>query len=292
MPSFNLRCRAIYFPNSKPPENHFSCLPRPLRGDTHTPGCSRRAQPRGHLTAHRAARNCPLCPAPCPGHRCPLTPWGSLGTSTLSRSPAPSCWDGDRDGRAFRGPLAPVLGLLPMGCHLAVGSHHISVTPMTTITVPWAPTESNNRHRLPREVCGSPPLEVFQSHGDAALRDALSGHGGGGLGMDVGILPNLSDSTKNHHLPSAPPAGRSELHPHCPAQSWAHQPLTHKHTPGTAATSSALFTQRVPSRDRGLSPAMSLQTLWAELPPAPSPLQTPGRASPTPGAPLTPFSPG
>lgn len=36
----------------------------------------------------------------------------------------------------------------------------------------------------------------------------------------------------------------------------------------------------------------SLQTLWAELPPAPSPLQTPGCASAMLGALLTPFSHG
>ena len=37
-------------------------------------------------------------------------------------------------------------------------------------------------HRLPREVVGSPSLEVFMSHGDVALRDVGSRHGGVGWG--------------------------------------------------------------------------------------------------------------
>mgnify|MGYP001855906276 CR=1 FL=1 len=52
-------------------------------------------------------------------------------------------------------------------------------------------------HRLLREVMGSPSLEVFRSHGDVALRDVVSGHGGGGLGLDqviLGIFSNLNDS--------------------------------------------------------------------------------------------------
>ena len=36
-------------------------------------------------------------------------------------------------------------------------------------------------HRLPREVVGSPSLEMFKKHGDVALRDVVSGHGGDGL---------------------------------------------------------------------------------------------------------------
>lgn len=36
-------------------------------------------------------------------------------------------------------------------------------------------------HRL------SPSLETFQNHGDVALMDVVTGHGGGGLGLDVGI---------------------------------------------------------------------------------------------------------
>jgi len=37
-------------------------------------------------------------------------------------------------------------------------------------------------NRLPWEVLGSPSLVVSQSRGDVALRDAVSGHGGDGLG--------------------------------------------------------------------------------------------------------------
>ena len=39
-------------------------------------------------------------------------------------------------------------------------------------------------NRLPREVVGSPPLEVLQNCVDVTLRDAVSGHGGVGLGLD------------------------------------------------------------------------------------------------------------
>ena len=39
-----------------------------------------------------------------------------------------------------------------------------------------------------REVVESPSLEVFQSHVDVALRDVVSGHGGGGLAVGLDDL--------------------------------------------------------------------------------------------------------
>jgi len=38
---------------------------------------------------------------------------------------------------------------------------------------------------------GSPSLEVFQNHGDVALRDMVSGHGRGGSVMGLGDLSGL-----------------------------------------------------------------------------------------------------
>ena len=37
-------------------------------------------------------------------------------------------------------------------------------------------------HRLPKEVVESPSLELPKNHGDVALREVGSGHGGLGLG--------------------------------------------------------------------------------------------------------------
>jgi len=42
--------------------------------------------------------------------------------------------------------------------------------------------------QLPREVRESPSLEVLKNHGDVALRDVGSGHGGDGLGLDWMVL--------------------------------------------------------------------------------------------------------
>jgi len=40
--------------------------------------------------------------------------------------------------------------------------------------------EVMNWSRQPREVVQSPSLEVFKNHGDVALRDMVSRHGGDG----------------------------------------------------------------------------------------------------------------
>ena len=51
--------------------------------------------------------------------------------------------------------------------------------------------------QVPVEVVGSSSLEVFQNHGDVALRDVVSGHGGGGVTVGIVIIvvfSNLNDS--------------------------------------------------------------------------------------------------
>ena len=45
--------------------------------------------------------------------------------------------------------------------------------------------------QLPREVAESPSLEVFKNHVDMALRDVVSGHGGGGLVVGLDDLRGL-----------------------------------------------------------------------------------------------------
>ena len=48
-------------------------------------------------------------------------------------------------------------------------------------------------HRLPREVMESPSLEVIKNRGDVALRDVVSGHGGGGVTVGIVIIVVFSN---------------------------------------------------------------------------------------------------
>ena len=48
-------------------------------------------------------------------------------------------------------------------------------------------------HRLPREVMESLSLEVFENHGDVALRDTISGHSACDLGI-LEVFFNLNNS--------------------------------------------------------------------------------------------------
>jgi len=50
---------------------------------------------------------------------------------------------------------------------------------------------SSHWRRLPREVVGSPSLEMLKSHVAVALRDVVSGHGGDALMVGLGDLSGL-----------------------------------------------------------------------------------------------------
>jgi len=49
-------------------------------------------------------------------------------------------------------------------------------------------------HRLPRMMVKSPSLEVFKKCGDMALRDVVSGHGGGALMVGLNDIRALFQS--------------------------------------------------------------------------------------------------
>jgi len=50
-------------------------------------------------------------------------------------------------------------------------------------------------HRLPREAVESWSLEMFKKHGDVALRNMVSGHGGDGLMVGLDDISGLFQPT-------------------------------------------------------------------------------------------------
>ena len=59
------------------------------------------------------------------------------------------------------------------------------------------PKECPGTDTVPGEAVEPPSLEVFGDHGDGALGGKVSGHGGDGMGLDLGVLEifsNLNDS--------------------------------------------------------------------------------------------------
>jgi len=68
--------------------------------------------------------------------------------------------------------------------------------------------------QLPKEAEESLTLEVFQNHGDVAFGDVVSGHGGGAVGLDFGIVEvssNRNDSVVLCRVQSVGMEGWDEL---------------------------------------------------------------------------------